>query len=1047
MFRILSALLFLTASASAQGWLPLVAPPDEGYVFERLKIGDGGFGSRMGIANDGTRVMNTDISNAYVWGSGDTEWRSCINASSLIASGYDFSTTGAYYSAWDFVIAPSDSDRIYMLYGTTSSGVTSLFRTDDQCQTWVYLTNFVGTTDARGGQSFALASGGQRIAVDPANPDVFYVGSSTTGKVYRSLDAGATFTLVTDGSGNDLAAETTYGLGISGSAIWDGDGTTTLSGTTVSNVVYINAWGRGVWRSGDGGANFTKISDPSDFSMPLTVPSIPNGAMVMATAETCMQSCNVAPIINPVTSPNLTWTFRSAYTENSNSGRRFATYYAINTTGSTLTNEVVTANFAASGQYAFAGVSAFVFTGQHASPFDGSTATRNNDSSPALSITTTVNDTIIIAQLVNTGSTPSSGFTCVSPCGTTSPANGVSVLHSTTPNTATGTFTPNLTGGTARGGIADAIKAASPASLALVSAQTNRDQTTIVAPTVPYLGWYGKVSCNGTYYLGMAHSTGVWKWTGSWSQLTPPGATGTAMMAYPKAAALNHADCEKIFVSIGKRATTFNTSSDEGATWHYASTKSAASPCQNMTQSAPTVPWFDNPWFEACDFPSPPGNPPMNSLDVGDGQFNPVTGRLELSTGFCYYTAAITFTDNELFDYEEKCSGPESTVAVAITSVPGGANHFGVHDIGMFWNLNSTSNPTQRGPQFQFSSALTGCDSFSYSSQNPTHVFALCNQGASGIETSGYTTTGATDYTGWYLFGQEQNPRGQQFNSNVPTGFQTYRYGQIAANACDVNNVVIRQGNGGNLWRTTNALAATGVLSWSQVNFAAVTTPSISISQLWNVVPDRGLVSGSCDKFYGFIYTGANAGIYASTDKGATWQSVYAGTLFPVNQGGAYIDSVPNKYNELYGVSGYTFGNKPTANTFITRSTDGGATWNTCPGIVNPFSFTFGAGPGDDPLNPVVYVLGYSSGVSPVFGLYQSLDDCQTWTRIGTGSAGPFANWKNELYMNSMQPPGFEWAQDSFTIGGDMNKFGYVYSALRPGAGFTCVRPANSPPC
>ena len=88
---------------------------------------------------------------------------------------------------------------------------------------------------------------GERMMVDPANSNVIYYGSHSG--LYRSLDSGSTWTLVTLSGSNVLSAQFSKA-----------DGVTTLSGKTVSKVLFATVANGSVFQSPDGGVNWNNIS-------------------------------------------------------------------------------------------------------------------------------------------------------------------------------------------------------------------------------------------------------------------------------------------------------------------------------------------------------------------------------------------------------------------------------------------------------------------------------------------------------------------------------------------------------------------------------------------------------------------------------------------------------------------------------------------------------------------------------------------------------------------------------------------------------------------
>ena len=61
------------------------------------------------------------------------------------------------------------------------------------------------------------------------------------------------------------------------------------------------------------------------------------------------------------------------------------------------------------------------------------------------------------------------------------------------------------------------------------------------------------------------------------------------------------------------------------------------------------------------------------------------------------------------------------------------------------------------------------------------------------------------------------------------------------------------------------------------------------------------------------------------------------------------------------------------------HSTNGGATWTTIANVEEPYAIGFGAAaPGES--YPAIYMVGWVNGV---YGVWQSINEAQSWTQIG----------------------------------------------------------------
>jgi photosystem II stability/assembly factor-like uncharacterized protein len=248
--------LGLIGTAYAQTASPLGLPPrgQPTVTWQPLAIGAGGQLTGIDIAPDGTKVVKADIFGAYIWNGNMGLWNQLITAQSWGA----LELSGAS-GVWEIRIAPSLTTRLYMIV----NGYT--YRSDNRGRYWIKTSlgkiansefNTGQSGDANGPYKFA----NQKMAIDPANPDIVYVGT-TTGGVWRSFDAGATWARITD------IPVSLSGPGSAGIAFDPKSGTT--NGRT--NTIFVPSYGQGVWQSTDAGATWRQIADGANSKSPLNV--------------------------------------------------------------------------------------------------------------------------------------------------------------------------------------------------------------------------------------------------------------------------------------------------------------------------------------------------------------------------------------------------------------------------------------------------------------------------------------------------------------------------------------------------------------------------------------------------------------------------------------------------------------------------------------------------------------------------------------------------------------------------------------------------------
>ena len=209
-------------------------------AWQTLKVGGGGYVTGISIANDGTMVARTDENGAYLWTG--SQWQQLVTASSMPAS-FDFSGDGVY----EIQVAASNSNVMYMTFGGY------VFKSTNKGTTWTQtsFTPFNNTNDpANDNYRFS----GQKMAIDPNNPNIVYVGTPSNG-LYVSTNGGQTWNSVS-------AIPDAAGEGITG-ILFDPAVGGVVNGAT--QTIFASSYGHGVYESTNGGATWTAGSGgPTD---------------------------------------------------------------------------------------------------------------------------------------------------------------------------------------------------------------------------------------------------------------------------------------------------------------------------------------------------------------------------------------------------------------------------------------------------------------------------------------------------------------------------------------------------------------------------------------------------------------------------------------------------------------------------------------------------------------------------------------------------------------------------------------------------------------
>jgi hypothetical protein len=232
-----------TLSSDGQGGT-VVVDPVSANNWKELKIGAGGWLTGIDIAKDGTMVVRTDTYGAYIWNG--TQWQQLVTATSMPA---DVVGLGNNQGVYEIRIAPSNTSILYMEY------MGDVFRSTDKGTTWVKTAFAQVAADP----NTSSRMNGQKMAVDPNNPNVVYVGTEQNG-LFVTADGGVSWQKVAAIPVSGLNGSSEY-PGITGITFDPTSGTT--GGKT--NTIYASSYGHGVFASTNGGATWTALSGgPSD---------------------------------------------------------------------------------------------------------------------------------------------------------------------------------------------------------------------------------------------------------------------------------------------------------------------------------------------------------------------------------------------------------------------------------------------------------------------------------------------------------------------------------------------------------------------------------------------------------------------------------------------------------------------------------------------------------------------------------------------------------------------------------------------------------------
>ncbi len=155
----------------------------ENYEFTALSSGAGGFVTGFDSNADGSvKLAKTDVGGVYAWRPDGRRWDQLLSIDGVE------DPDPLDWNVESMAIAPSDPDRLYLSIGNSFKEPTGrVLSSIDGGATWT-----------RSPQPFVVAgnadwrTSGERLAVDPSDPDVVLLGTRTEG-LWRSTDGAVSF--------------------------------------------------------------------------------------------------------------------------------------------------------------------------------------------------------------------------------------------------------------------------------------------------------------------------------------------------------------------------------------------------------------------------------------------------------------------------------------------------------------------------------------------------------------------------------------------------------------------------------------------------------------------------------------------------------------------------------------------------------------------------------------------------------------------------------------------------------------------------------------
>ncbi|MBD5104223.1 MAG: exo-alpha-sialidase [Ruminococcaceae bacterium] len=219
------------------------------WSYSQLAMGGGGFVSGVfSTSEEGLYYARTDVGGAYRWDKNEEKWKSLsynITEDDVGLLGID-----------GLAVDPDEPNKLYLVAGTSyfSGGKTCIMISDDYGETFetIDISDYIKVHGNGMGRQ-----NGERIAIDPVNKNIIYIGGRTGGLI-KSTDGGRTWTTL-QALSDATQVNTPNGNGIC-SIIVDPDSSNGSECTRVYAAISKNK-DDNIWVSNDGGESWAAVPD------------------------------------------------------------------------------------------------------------------------------------------------------------------------------------------------------------------------------------------------------------------------------------------------------------------------------------------------------------------------------------------------------------------------------------------------------------------------------------------------------------------------------------------------------------------------------------------------------------------------------------------------------------------------------------------------------------------------------------------------------------------------------------------------------------------
>ena len=249
LLRFFQTILCITVFFSCSQTIP------QYYDFQNVTIGGGGYvtGLVFHPAEENLLYVRTDVGGAYRWNPVLGEWKQLMLSVPQLGS------------VDGFAIAETNPNLLFMACGNSRADnplAFDILKSTDRGETWQKLGfNQIGIERAFEGNQRDVRYIGERIAVDPANENIVFVGTKEDG-LWKSTNGGSSWSKVNSIPNTTIRTTINHdknpNVGFVGVRNILFDKSSVSGGRT--QIIYVGNYEDGLYKSTDGGNTFSRIS-------------------------------------------------------------------------------------------------------------------------------------------------------------------------------------------------------------------------------------------------------------------------------------------------------------------------------------------------------------------------------------------------------------------------------------------------------------------------------------------------------------------------------------------------------------------------------------------------------------------------------------------------------------------------------------------------------------------------------------------------------------------------------------------------------------------